>query len=446
MTVSTLEPAIGFSEFSLSPAIRRGIEAAGYVDPRPIQKQTIPAALEGRDILGLAQTGTGKTAAFALPILERLGRHRRGMPRELIVAPTRELALQITEDFRSLGQFTEIRVATLFGGVSANKQVQALRQEPDVLVACPGRLLDLHGQGVVRLDGVETLVLDEADHMFDMGFLPDVRRILAAVPEKRQTMLFSATMPTEIRRLAERNLQRPHRVDLASSRPASTIDHELYPVDETKKHDLLRELLAADDFVSAIVFTRTKHRAKKLAQKLVRDGVNAVALQGNMSQNARERAMSGFRNRDFDVLVATDIAARGLDIQQVSHVINFDMPNTPDAYTHRIGRTGRAERSGRAFTFVTADDRDMVREVEQRIGAEIARRVQPGFEGGGLLPGTGARRGSRPAQPRRGSKTGANGGTRRGRGTGSSATPGRRRRRGGRPAGAGAGAAAGGRR
>ena len=385
MTASTLKPETGFSTFSLSPEIRRGIEVAGYLEPRPIQWQTIPAALAGRDILGLAQTGTGKTAAFVLPILERLGRHQAGPPRVLVVAPTRELALQIAADFESLGQFTPIRVTTIFGGVSANKQVKALREQPDVVIACPGRLLDLYSQKAVRLDRIEILVLDEADHMFDMGFIPDVRRIIAALPRQRQTMLFSATMPPEIRGLAEQNLKEPHRVELAHSQPASTIEHALYPVDEKRKHDLLRQLLGGDDFVSAIVFTRTKHRAKRLAHKLIGDNVNAVALQGNMSQNARERAMGGFRRREFDVLVATDIAARGLDIEQVSHVINFDMPNTPDAYTHRIGRTGRAERSGRACTFVTADDHEMVRAVEKRIGQSIARRVVPGFEGGGTL-------------------------------------------------------------
>jgi ATP-dependent RNA helicase RhlE len=418
MSVSTLEPAIGFSHFEFCTAIRRGIEGAGYIDPRPIQEQTIPAALEGRDILGLAQTGTGKTAAFALPIMERLHDDRLRGPRVLVVAPTRELAIQISDDFKELGKFMKIRVATLFGGVSASKQITALRERPDVLVACPGRLLDLYRQGFVPLDKIETLVLDEADHMFDMGFLPDIRRILNAVPEKRQTMLFSATMPKEIRSLAEDTLYRPHRVELAHSQPASTIEHALYPVDEKRKQDLLNHLLQGDDFVSAIVFTRTKHRAKKLAQKLEKSGINAVALQGNMSQNARERAMRGFRDQTFDVLVATDIAARGLDIEQVSHVINFDIPNTPDAYTHRIGRTGRAEREGRAFTFVTVNDRQMVRLVERRISQEIERIQVPGFEpqdrpGENVTP----TRQQRPQRKRNGS--GSGGGWGRGRSGGS---------------------------
>jgi ATP-dependent RNA helicase RhlE len=444
MSMTTTEPAAGFSAFNFNAAIRRAIEEAGYVSPRPIQEQTIPAALEGRDILGLAQTGTGKTAAFALPILERLFRQPARGPRILVVAPTRELANQISEDFRDLGRFLKVRVATLFGGVSANKQISALRGNPDIIVACPGRLLDLHGQGVVPLDRIETLVLDEADHMFDMGFLPDIRRILRTLPADRQTMLFSATMPSEIRSLAENTLRQPHRVELAHSQPANTIDHSLYSVDEGRKFDLLSHLLTDDTFVSAIVFTRTKHRAKRLSQKLIKQGVNAVALQGNMSQNARERAMSGFKARQFDVLVATDIAARGLDIQQVSHVINFDMPTTPDAYTHRIGRTGRAERSGRAFTFTTVNDWQMVRAVERRIGKTIGRVVVPGYEPTdrpNLTPDTpnrhrspghnpGRSQGNRPRSPRPGGGGGtAASSSRSTGGEGTSATPTRRRRR-----------------
>ncbi len=370
----------GFLNFNLGPAIRRGIAAAGFVDPRPIQVEAIPAALEGRDILGLAQTGTGKTAAFALPLLERLLAARRPGPRALIVAPTRELAIQIDAEIRSLARFTPIKTATIFGGVSANPQRAALRQQPEILVACPGRLLDLVRQGVVRLDRIETLVLDEADHMFDMGFLPDIRRILEALPEKRQNLMFSATMPPEIRRLANRVLHEPLVVDVAHSTPLETIEHALYPVHDKKKIDLLERVLAEPGFVSAIVFTRTKHRARRLAQKLDRAGHRAVALQGNMSQNQRERAMNGFRERRYDVLVATDIAARGIDVAQVSHVVNFDMPNTTDAYTHRIGRTGRAEREGRAYTFVTEADRDLVRAVERRLGVPIVRRTVDGIE------------------------------------------------------------------
>jgi ATP-dependent RNA helicase RhlE len=258
------------------------------------------------------------------------------------------------------------------------------------------------GRGAVRLDHVHTLVLDEADHMFDMGFLPDIRRILAALPEKRQNLLFSATMPKEIRRLAKQVLRRPHVVELDHTRPIETVEHAIYPVDGKQKVQLLERILGGDDFVSAIVFTRTKHRAKRLAQQLDRSGHRAVALQGNMSQNARERAMSGFRKRDYDVLVATDIAARGIDVEQVSHVVNFDMPSTTDAYTHRIGRTGRAERSGKAYTLVTVEDRDMVDEVEARLGEALARRSVEGIAAVDLTSGGNGhgprrnRHGSRP--------------------------------------------------
>jgi len=380
MSETRTETTSGFASFALGEKIQRGIAAAGFVEPRPIQQQTIPAALEGRDILGLAQTGTGKTAAFALPVLERLLARRGDGPRVLIVAPTRELATQINEEIVTLAQFTGIRTVTIFGGVSARTQTAALRNRPQIVVGCPGRLLDLKEQGVLRLGRIETLVLDEADHMFDMGFLPDIRRILAAIPAKRQNLLFSATMPKEIRRLANRLLREPHVVELDHTRPLETIEHALYPVDERRKLDLLEHVLSNDGFVSAIVFTRTKHRAKRVAQKLDRSGHRAIALQGNMSQNARVRAMSGFRKREYDVLVATDIAARGLDIEQVSHVVNFDMPNTSDAYTHRIGRTGRSEREGNAYTFVTSDDHAMVREVERRIGSTIPRRQVAGID------------------------------------------------------------------
>jgi ATP-dependent RNA helicase RhlE len=284
------------------------------------------------------------------------------------------LASQISEEIRLLARYTHIEIATLFGGVSIASQLAALRKRPAIIVACPGRLLDLYGQGKVRLDRISMLVLDEADHMFDMGFLPDIRRILAALPARRQNLLFSATMPKEIRRLASRLLRDPQVVELHHTRPLDTIEHTLFPVEGTRKFELLQRVLAEEEFISAIVFTRTKHRAKKLARQLDRSGHRAVALQGNMSQNQRDRAMEGFRNRRFNVLVATDIAARGIDVEQVSHVVNFDMPSTPDGYTHRIGRTGRSERQGRAYTFVTPEDNDLVRAVERRIGIAIPRQ------------------------------------------------------------------------
>jgi ATP-dependent RNA helicase RhlE len=405
MSISHSDPTRGFAGFNLAPAVQRGIAAAGFVEPRPIQVQTIPAALEGRDILGLAQTGTGKTAAFALPILEHLLATRKPGPRILIVAPTRELANQINEDIRTLARFTPVKTATIFGGVSARPQWQALRAKPDIIVACPGRLLDLFEQGAVQLNRIEMLVLDEADHMFDMGFLPDIRRVLAALPSKRQNLLFSATMPPEIRTLANRVLQTPHVVELTHSKPASTIQHALYSVEHSQKIGLLHRLLSEDEFVAAIVFTRTKHRAKRLAQQLSRSGRRAIALQGNMSQNQRNHAMDGFRNHQFDILVATDIAARGLDVEQVSHVINFDMPDTPDAYTHRIGRTGRSEREGKAYTFVSAEDHAMVRAVERRIGAAIPRLTVQGIES--IAFAVGRSNDPRPARPpgRRGPDT-----------------------------------------
>jgi len=369
-----------FEELDLDRALFRGIAAAGFTEPRPIQAQAIPAILEGRDVLGLAQTGTGKTAAFGLPVLERLLAERKPGPRVLIVAPTRELAAQISAEIRTLGKFTGLQVATVFGGVPAQKQRTALAKRPAIVVACPGRLLDLMQQGVVRLDKIETLILDEADHMFDMGFLPDIRRILAAVPENRQNLLFSATMPGPIRVLADQILRNPHVVDVAHTQPLATIEHALYPVNSTQKLELLEHILAGDELTSAIVFTRTKHRARRIARQLERTGHRAVALQGNMSQGQRERAMEGFRRGRYDVLVATDIAARGIDVQHVSHVVNFDMPNTTDAYTHRIGRTGRSEREGKAYTFVTSEDQDLIRKVERRLGKPITRRRVSGIE------------------------------------------------------------------
>ena len=343
------------------------------MEPRPIQARTIPQVLKGRDVLGLAQTGTGKTAAFALPIIDRLMAGRGQHPRALVLAPTRELAIQIHRETELLAKYTNIRAVTIFGGVNAGPQVRALRKRPDIIVACPGRLLDLAGSGDVRLDGIETLVLDEADHMLDMGFLPDIKRIIARLPQRRQNLLFSATMPREIRGLADRVLRDPHVVELEHSTPLDTIEHALYPVEQKRKTALLNHLLGGRDFESAIVFLRTKHRARRLARDLDRAGHRAIALQGNMSQSQRQRAMQGFRDGRYDVLVATDIAARGIDVANISHVINFDIPNTPDAYTHRIGRTGRAECSGKACTFVTHEDFPAIKAIERKLKMEIPR-------------------------------------------------------------------------
>ncbi len=370
----------GFDRFQLHESLVRGIRGLGFKNPWPIQQEAIPAGRDGRDVMGLAQTGTGKTAAFALPLLDRLLKVRRPGPRVLVLAPTRELATQIAAEIRTLSKFTRLKTITVYGGVSTRNQINSLRQHPEIIVGCPGRVLDLLGQRVLRLGHVETLVLDEADHMFDMGFLPDIRKILAAMPERRQNLLFSATMPREIRRLADDLLTDPHVVELAGPAPVATVDHGLYMVGEGRKRVLLEHLLTGDDCDSAIIFTRTKHRAQRLADQLSRDGHRAVGLQGSMSQSQRDRAMSGFRARRFNILVATDIAARGIDVSGVSHVINFDVPNTPEGYTHRLGRTGRAEREGIACTFVTGIDRSWVQATERMIGAPIPRRKVVGFE------------------------------------------------------------------
>lgn len=367
----------GFDRFRLDASLTRGLEAAGFSDPRPIQADTIPACLEGRDVMGLAQTGTGKTAAFALPILQSLIEEPGRGPLVLILAPTRELAIQIDAEIRVLARFTEIETTTIFGGISAQHQIKALRRDPEIVVGCPGRVLDLVNQGKLDLSGIDTLVLDEADHMFDMGFLPDIKKILARLPRDRQNLLFSATMPKAIRSLANGVLRDPHVVELAHTAPAERIEHALYPTDPSRKGSLLEHVLKEEDCDTAIVFTRTKHRAKRMAQKLERRGHRAVALQGNMSQSQRDRAMNGFRKGDFDILVATDIAARGLDVEGVDYVINFDPPTTPETYTHRIGRTGRSEATGKALTFVTSEDRGWVRDTERVLGSPIPRLDTP---------------------------------------------------------------------
>ncbi len=368
-----------FTEFNFHPKVAAGVTAAGYVTPTPIQAKAIPTVLAGRDVMGLAQTGTGKTAAFALPILQRLINGRRGHVRALIVAPTRELAEQINAAIGSLSQATGLRSITVYGGVKINPQIARLKQGADIVVACPGRLLDHIKQKTINLSRLEVLVLDEADQMFDMGFLPDIRRLLTHLPTQRQTLLFSATMPKEIRSLAKEVLRDPETVQVDLAAPAVTVSHALYPVDEARKTDLLFALLKHTDTGSVLVFTRTKHRAKRLGEKLGKVGYKAASLQGNLSQNRRQAALDGFRDGTYQILVATDIAARGIDVSQVSHVINFDMPNTPEAYIHRIGRTGRAARSGDAFTLVTTADRSMERAIERVLGRSIERRTLDGF-------------------------------------------------------------------
>jgi len=365
---------LNFNSFAFHPQINAGISAAGYTAPTPIQLNTIPPILEGRDVLGLAQTGTGKTAAFVLPILQHLLKGPRGKLRALILSPTRELAEQTHVAIKTLGRQTGLRSLTIYGGVSTQNQIKGLRAGTEIAVACPGRLLDLMSQKVANLDSIEILVLDEADRMFDMGFLPDIRRILAALPKARQTLLFSATMPAEIRGLANEFLSRPVTVDLGVSKPIETVGHAVYPVEQTQKVDLLLELLSKPGSGQILVFTRTKHRAKKLAERLVKAGLPATSLQGNLSQNRRQEAMDSFRSGRAKIMVATDIAARGIDVSQISHVINFDMPDTAEAYTHRIGRTGRMTRLGTALSLVTPDDLQMVRTIERLLGQPLEKR------------------------------------------------------------------------
>ncbi len=371
---------MSFSNFSLHPLVQSGVIKAGYDTPTPIQAQAIPAVLAGSDVMGLAQTGTGKTAAFVLPILHKLMVGPRGFPRALILAPTRELAEQTNTAIKALGKQTGIRSLTIYGGVSSHNQIRGLRAGTEIIVACPGRLLDLRSQGVLDLQKIEILVLDEADHMFDMGFLPSIQKILSALPSHRQNLLFSATMSDEIRVLASKTLVKPVTIEIGLSKPIDTITHGLYPVDTTRKHELLLHLLYEKGDGQVLIFTRTKHRAKKLAIQLVKDGFAATSLQGNLSQNQREASMNAFRNGTARVMVATDIAARGIDVSQVSHVINFDLPDTVDAYTHRTGRTGRMERLGTALSLVTTEELAKLRPIQQLLGSSLEIRQVVGFE------------------------------------------------------------------
>ncbi|MDJ0720103.1 MAG: DEAD/DEAH box helicase [Desulfobacterales bacterium] len=411
-----------FNTFDFHPKVAAGIAAAGYTTPTPIQVRAIPEVLQGRDVMGLAQTGTGKTAAFALPIINRLIKGRRGTLRALVVAPTRELAEQIHESFRTLGRRSGLRSSAVYGGVGINPQIDRLRRGVDILVACPGRLLDHIERRTVDLSRLEVLVLDEADQMFDMGFFPDIRRIVARLPNERQTLLFSATMPEEIKKLTREVLRRPVTVQVDRVAPAATVSHALYPVAPHLKTAVLLELLRHTDTGSVLVFTRTKHRARTLGRKLENAGYRAASLQGNLSQNRRKAALDGFRDGRFQMLVATDIAARGIDVSQVSHVINYDIPDTPEAYIHRIGRTGRAARSGDAFTLATPEDNSMVRSIERVLGAPLERRHLEDFDyqraaprrnGEFSRPPRTASRNRRPAWIGRGTKPGAGSGRRR---------------------------------
>ncbi|WCJ58561.1 DEAD/DEAH box helicase [Fontisphaera persica] len=371
---------MGFKQFGLSPALNQGVQAMGYTDPTPIQLRAIPLLMEGKDVIGSAQTGTGKTAAFALPILHHLGEPADG-PRALILEPTRELAAQVETAFRDLARFTRLRVAVVYGGVGYGAQLAALRAGVDVLVATPGRLLDHLERRAVRLDRVQFLVLDEADRMLDMGFLPDVRRIVERCPRKRQTALFSATIPPEIETLIQWAMRQPVTVEVGvRRRPAETVKHVIYPVSDYQKTDLLLALLERVNYDSVIIFCRTRERADHVAALLKRHQHAVAVLHSNRTQMEREQALRGFRDGRYEVLVATDIAARGLDIANVSHVINYDVPQHPEDYVHRIGRTGRAEQAGDAFTLMVAEDMMHVQAIERFIGQKIPRVRLEGFE------------------------------------------------------------------
>lgn len=370
---------MNFKQFNLDSRLLAGLKHAGYETPTPIQEQAIPAALDGRDLIGTAQTGTGKTAAFVLPILHTLLSGPRNRSRALIVTPTRELAGQINETVHMLSAGTGLRSTTVYGGVGSAPQIQALRKGVEIIVACPGRLLDLVAQGHANLSRVEILVLDEADRMFDMGFLPDIRRIIKAVPAQRQTMLFSATFPSEVEKLARESLRQPKRIAVGISRPAYTVSHALYPVPQHQKRSLLLALLKQTNTDSVLIFTRTKHRARRLQRQVKNAGYRTTSLHSDRTQGQRQKALNGFKNGQFQIMVATDIAARGLDVDSISHVINFDMPDTADAYIHRIGRTGRARRNGDAFTLVTPDDEDMIRKLEKIMGHRLDRQTIEGF-------------------------------------------------------------------
>ncbi len=360
-----------FADLELIPSIQKALREEGYTEPTPIQAQAIPFVLAGRDLLGVAQTGTGKTAAFAIPIIQGLATNadrnaQKPAVRALIITPTRELAIQIGESLRAYGRHTDLRSTVIFGGVKAGKQIDRLRHGIDILVATPGRLLDLMGQGYIKLNQLEYFVLDEADRMLDMGFIHDVRKIIAKLPAKRQTLFFSATMPAEIQELSGRILDRPKQVEVTPvSSSAEMVEQAVYHVTKKDKRPLLIHLLKHDDIDLALVFTRTKHGADRVAKSLHQAGIKADAIHGNKSQNARQRALEDFKNRKTRVLVATDIAARGIDIDDLSHVINYDLPNVAETYVHRIGRTGRAGASGMALSFCDNEEKAYLRDINK---------------------------------------------------------------------------------
>lgn len=361
-----------FASLGLTSNVLRGVEAAGYTQPTAIQLRAIPLILAGKDLIGGAQTGTGKTAAFALPILSKLGSH--GACRCLVLEPTRELAAQVETAFHDYGRFTDLRTTVIFGGVGYGAQREGIARGSDILVATPGRLLDFMSQGEIKLNDIQYLVLDEADRMLDMGFMPDVRRIVDKVPRQRQTMLFSATVPPEIARLVAWAMREPEQVVVGVQRsPAETINHAFYPVSSMQKFQLLLALLERTNYNSVLIFCRTKHGADKIANRLERANHAVAVLHSNRTQGERIEALNGFKSGKYEVMVATDIAARGLDIEDVSHVVNYDVPQHPEDYVHRIGRTGRALKTGEAFTLITTEELDHVRAIERFISQTVPR-------------------------------------------------------------------------
>ena len=385
MNIYLGRPFLKFNDLGLDKRLMAGIQSAGYTTLTPIQNKAIPFAIEGRDLLGLAQTGTGKTAAFAIPLLQKLSAGYTGKIKALVIAPTRELADQIHQNISQLSSGLKTKSITLYGGVSKNPQDEKLQKGVDIVVACPGRLLDHIRESTIDLSTLNTLVLDEADTMCDMGFLPDIRKIITHLPSKRQTLFFAATMPSDIRNLAKDILDNPTEVQIGVIAPAKTVAHSIYPVTEKLKSELFFRLIESTATGQVIVFTRTKHRTKRLFAQLEKRKYNAAALQGNMSQNRRTQAIDGFRKGKFDFLVATDIASRGIDIPDISHVINYDMPNTVDAYIHRIGRTGRAENLGEAITISIPEDESMITRIEKILKSSIERKTVTDFNYGPLV-------------------------------------------------------------
>ncbi|MFP3879721.1 MAG: DEAD/DEAH box helicase [Dehalococcoidia bacterium] len=395
---------MNFEAFNLHPSVMAGVRALGYSVPTPIQSQVIPLIMEGRDVIGLAQTGTGKTAAFVLPILERLRSGPRGRVRALIISPTRELAEQTCEVINSLGRRTGLHSISVYGGVSMEWQTLGLGSGVEIVAACPGRLLDHLWKGTISLSELEVLVIDEADRMFDMGFLPDVRSVLRCILHKHQTLLFSATMPADIRRLAREILHNPVTAQIDPQLPAKTVSHALYPVQQHLKTNLLKQILGRTKMESVLVFTRTKHRAERVAQQLLRAGYQATCLQGDLPQSRRQAALEAFRNGSIRILVATDIAARGIDVLSISHVINYDMPASTDDYIHRIGRTGRVNKNGDALTFVTGADADKIVALERLLDAPLERLTLEGFDYARPAPGGESRLSQQPRRYGTGSK------------------------------------------